>query len=378
MPSVFFISLMSASPWGGSEELWYKTAMLAITRGWKTGCAVYHWPQKEIRLKEFADRGGEIIYFPNKGRNKKTLAERIQNKISKIRIKQVINSLPLANYDIVVLNMGAFEITMPAWRNFFRQMEKYIVLYHNYREGEIFTGVKKLAVQNFSHHARMNLFASRRIKEVLEEKSGIMINRAGILLNPISFLPPTQPHTYPSTANGYRFVMLAALETGRKAQDELINALAAEKWRRRNWTLHLYGEGKDKEKLNSLINMQKLQDRVFLEGQTTDVKTVLENAHILLQLTHQDAMPLSVVEAMAMARPVAATGIGDMPYWVKDGNNGWISRNATAAEIDITLEKAWQEREDWKSYGESSFRIFKEKFPLSVEEDLLEKIRSLI
>ena len=50
MPSVFFISLMAGSPWGGSEELWYRTALLATQKGWKVGCAVYHWKEKESKM----------------------------------------------------------------------------------------------------------------------------------------------------------------------------------------------------------------------------------------------------------------------------------------------------------------------------------------
>ena len=102
----------------------------------------------------------------------------------------------------------------------------------------------------------------------------------------------------------------------------------------------------------------------------------MQDAHLLLQLTHIDAMPLSVVEAMAMARPVVASRIGDMPLWVEQGRNGWISRNAQATEIDHTLELAWQQRASWPEMGRASFTIFREKFPGSPEKhflDILEK-----
>jgi len=377
MPSVFFISLMAGSPWGGSEELWYKTAAYAAGKSWKVGCAVYHWPGKEAKMEALRNAGAEIYYFPNKGRSKKNLIERIQNKISKTKTRKIIHSLPVDEYDVVVVNQGAFEITTPSWRSFYKRLINYIVLYHNYKEHEVLRGDKKLAVQNWIEKAQMNLFASQRIAEVLESNSGIKVSNSGILLNPISFSAPVNLVVYPSLQNGsYCFVMLAALEVWRKGQDNLINALSSDKWKKRNWVLLLYGDGEDKQKLSELIRKNGMEQKIFLKGSTDDVESVLRSAHLLLQLTHIDAMPLSVVEAMAMGRPVVVSKIGDMPVWVKEGENGWVSNKASVEQIDFTMERAWQQKERWAQMGENAFLTFRNKFSLSAEENLLEKIET--
>ena len=379
MPSVFFISLMAGSPWGGSEELWYKTAFCAAGKGWRVGCAVYHWQNKELKMDVLKDIGVAVQYLPNKGRTKNNFFERIQNKISKARTRKLLRLLPVDEYDIVVISQGAFEITTATWRNFYKRLHKYIVLYHNYKEHEVLKGEKRLAVQNWIQQASMNLFASRRIIQVLEKNSEIKVRNSDILLNPISIPTPATSQPYPSLQNGnYCFIMLAALEVWRKAQDNLINALSSEKWKRRNWVLYLYGDGQDKLKLHELIRKNGMEEKIFLKGNTDDVRPVLQNAHLLLQITHIDAMPLSVVEAMAMARPVVVSKIGDMPYWVTENENGWISDNASVEQIDFTLEKAWQHKDDWDVMGEHAFKTFKEKFPLSAEENLLEIIESVL
>jgi glycosyltransferase involved in cell wall biosynthesis len=377
MPSVFFISLMAGSPWGGSEELWFKTALFSQSRGWKVGCAVYHWSDKEKRMQPLKDGGAEIYYFPNKGRAKRNLLERIQNKISKQKIKKTIAALPVDKYDVVLVNMGAFENTTPAWRTFHRKLDRYIILYHNYKEHEVLKGKKKVAVQNWMSHAQRNLFASRRIMEVLKANSGIEVVNGDVLLNPISFPVPLNSTSYPPLEDGsYQLVMLAALESWRKAQDNLVKALSSDKWKQRNWNLHLYGDGKDKVKLQQLIEKNQLTGKVFLEGHVNEVKAVLQKAHLLLQVTHIDAMPLAVVEAMAIGRPVAVSDIGDMPDWVNEEENGWISRNASVEEIDATLEKAWGQRHRWAEMGESSFSLFQSKYPSSAEEKLLDEINA--
>jgi glycosyltransferase involved in cell wall biosynthesis len=258
-------------------------------------------------------------------------------------------------------------------------LDRYIILYHNYKEHEVLSGVKKEAVQNWADRSLLNLFDAVRIMEVLHKNSGIKIPNGDVLLNPLSFPLPSTPSPFPPLQNGnYRFIMLAALEVWRKAQDNLVKALSSEKWKGRNWTLHLYGDGKDREKLETLISTTRMTDKIFLEGHTNDVKSALEKAHLLFQITHIDAMPLVVVEAMAMARAVVVSKIGDMPQWVNEGENGWISPDASVEQIDATLEKAWQQKNQWKQMGENAFSVFQKKYPAPAEELLLGKIEGLV
>ena len=115
--------------------------------------------------------------------------------------------------------------------------------------------------------------------------------------------------------------------------------------------------------MQKLIDETGLGEKVVLKGHTADVKAALTEAHLLLQMTHIDAMPLAVMEALAMAKPLVVSDIGDMPQWVEEGSNGWISDDASVEAINQTLEKAWQNRERWEEMGKQSFQLFKEKFP---------------
>jgi glycosyltransferase involved in cell wall biosynthesis len=275
--------------------------------------------------------------------------------------------------------MGAFENTTPAWRDFYKSLDRYMVLYHNYKEHEVLSGVKKDAVQNWANNSLLNLFDARRIMDVLDKNSEIKIPNGDVLLNPLSFPVPSTPSPFPPLQNGnYRFIMLAALELWRKAQDNLVKALSSEKWKERNWTLHLYGDGKDREKLETLIQANGMAGKIFLEGHTSNVQSALENAHLLFQITYIDAMPLVIVEAMAMGRAAVVSRIGDMPRWVNEAENGWISPDASAEQIDATLEKAWQQKEQWKQMGENAFSVFQKKYPAPAEEILLDKIEALV
>ena len=124
-----------------------------------------------------------------------------------------------------------------------------------------------------------------------------------------------------------------------------------------------------------ILSAQTVTDPAFvLKGHTNDVKSAIKEAHLLLQITHIDAMPLAVVEAMSMSKPLVVSAIGDMPKWVHEDVNGWVSEDASVEQVDAVLEKAWQNRERWEEMGRASFQIFKEKFPESVEDYLLNQI----
>ena len=172
--------------------------------------------------------------------------------------------------------------------------------------------------------------------------------------------------------------MLAELDVNRKAQDNLITALSLPKWMTRSWQLQLYGKGRDSKLLQQLIVTNGMSERIKLRGHVADVKTVLENAHLILQITHRDAMPLAVMEAMAVGRPVVVSRVGDMPYWIEEGRNGWVANNASVKEIDAVMERAWQQKEYWQQAGEQSFFLFREKFPASPEQKFLQQLHQTL
>jgi glycosyltransferase involved in cell wall biosynthesis len=374
MPSIFFISLMNGLPWGGSEELWYRSALYAAQKGWNVGCAIYHWKEKEQKIQQLESAGCSIFWLPNEGRSKASLSEKLKYKLTQFRLRQFIKTLPVKEYDTVVVNQGGFEIFTPAWKNYFRHLDHYALLFHNYNKNEQWRSLKQMAVRNWVSKAYINLFASEQIRITLQQQLGISITNSATLINPITISPPANITPFPTATGEYIFAMFAALETNRKAQDHLVKALSSDKWKKRSWQLRLYGEGKDRTKLEKLVRENKLGNKVFLKGHTNNITQEIIAANLILQITHKDAMPISVVEALAFSRPVIVSEVGDMPVWIKEEINGYISKDASIESIDVTLEKAWNDRDRWPEMGRKSFEIFKEKYPAALEETFLEQL----
>ncbi|MDQ3279639.1 MAG: glycosyltransferase family 4 protein [Bacteroidota bacterium] len=376
MKSILFMSLMNGGAWGGSEELWFQTALYAARHGYKVGCALYDWPQKAERIEQLRDAGCKLYIFKNRGNDKGSYLERLQHKINKRVVKWYAHRLPLSQYDRVVINLGYLEILDHYWKRFFYRLKNYTLLFHVYDDNDHVWEKRKGLLRQWLLRARHNLFASDRIKTYLEKEIGIKVPNADTLINPLCFNAPEERMPYPSLHNGnYLFVMLATLDTRRKAQDNQVKALSLPKWKERNWQLNLYGGGEDEQKLRAQVYAADMGNKITVAGHTKDVKGALKGAHLLLQMTHIDAMPLAVMEALAMGRPMAVSNVGDMPKWVLEDVNGWVGKNASVEGIDATLEKAWQARHHWEEMGKASFQIFKEKFPPVPEAYLLEQLR---
>ncbi len=369
MKSVFFLSLMNGSAWGGSEEMWYRTALWMCTNNYKVGIACYDWEEKTIRIQKLKQSGCSIYLLPNK-----------KGLLKKWALKKVLQAMPFSQYNLTVINQGGWEeILHGPFKNLYTQLPNYVIANHNYTENATLSFKKQKLLQQWILHAKMNFGATKKIFEVIERNFNITIEKKTTLINPITFTPDAEASQYPLFTNDTAIlIMLAELDTARKAQDILIRALSSAKWKDRNWQLHLYGKGKDAAMLEKLIQQSALENKIFLKGFTSNIKQTLQNCHLLLQCTLIDAMPLSVVEAMAMARPCVVSNIGDMPVWIEDRVNGFVCNEVSVNGIDEALEKCWQQKLHWASLGKNAFDTFIKKYPQPYEKKIADTLNTYI
>ena len=357
MDSVLFISLLNSAAWGGSEEIWYKSALHLAGKNQKVGVCCFNWEGKEERLQQLQRAGCKLYQLPRKSETKSLWG--------KYKLNEALHSIPFSDYNKSIVNQGGWkDVAHGPFKKLYQKLPPYVLLFHNYDMLEKLSNNKIKSLHNWVMNAEKNIGDAGRIFSVIKSTCNLEIPRNYVLFNPVTIQLPGRQTPFTSSAEDkLKFIVLAELDVKRKAQDLLIKALAAEKWKTRNYTLNIYGNGKDKQILEKLINETGLSSKVFLKGFTKDVKEVLANSHVLLQLTHIDAMPISVTEALAMSRAIIASDVGDMPLWINEGVNGWIAEKVCIEEIDRVLENAWQQRNKLEEMGRESYKIFKQKYP---------------
>jgi glycosyltransferase involved in cell wall biosynthesis len=368
MPSVLFFSVMNGAAWGGSEELWYQSALWTARQGYPVAVCCFDWREKAGRLKELEKAGCRLYLLPGKEETR----HRPLFRNSKLRAK--LAEIPFEQYDKVILNQGGWkDLVHGPVKKLVTRLKDYCIIYHNYNANEKLTGTRAALLQQWVNGAAKNIGATLEIFRTMEGVYKLTVPRQEKLFNPLTIPIPGSATPFPPTKEGkYCFAVLAALDIERKAQDLLIKCLAHPDWKERNWELHLYGEGKDRTLLQTLVTTLQLQAKVFIHGNAPDYVEAIRQTHLVLQITKIDAMPISVLEAMAMARPLVVSPVGDMPLWVKEDRNGWVTDAVSVEAIHQALEKAWQHRADWEKMGERSYAIFKEEYPASPVEYFLQ------
>lgn len=366
--SILFISAMIGDPWGGSEEFWYRVAIWMAQNGYEVTCCFYEWSSgKQDRIDRMRVAGCKIITLPN--------PRQARNFLHKMAVQRkgfsILKNLCKHFDGMICISQGGYEdVTHRPFRFLHPFLKKFALVYHNYNDNHRLSAKRTRNLEAWTSKAALNIGDAGRIFKGIENASGLKIPRQFVLNNPLTIPYQTQPSAWPALDEQGRYVitMLAQLDTRRKAQDVLVRAMALPKWKERNWILYLYGDGEDMEMLQNLVKKKEMEDRIKLMGFTREVQQILEKTHLLLQVTHIDAMPLSVTEAMNMARPCVVSQVGDMPDWITHGKNGYIATAVTEEGIAEVMEQAWQDKDNWKQRGLEAHRVFTGKYPQPYEK----------
>ncbi|MBI3597186.1 MAG: glycosyltransferase [Nitrospirae bacterium] len=86
----------------------------------------------------------------------------------------------------------------------------------------------------------------------------------------------------------------------------------------------LVGDGELRPAIELQIKELKLERHVLLTGFRQDIPRLLAAMDIVVLSSHLEGLGTSLLDAMAMARPVVATRVGGIPEMVEDGVNGLL------------------------------------------------------
>jgi glycosyltransferase involved in cell wall biosynthesis len=144
----------------------------------------------------------------------------------------------------------------------------------------------------------------------------------------------------------FTFVIACRLEPSKQV-DIAIEALARVPAAR----LIIAGDGSQKKKLASVARSWGVADRVELRGFVADPRPVIAEAHAGLSASRHESFGLSVLEAMAMAKPVVAFAVGGISELVQHGKTGLLARSITASELAARMQEAVDRPERMRAMG---------------------------
>jgi colanic acid/amylovoran biosynthesis glycosyltransferase len=136
-----------------------------------------------------------------------------------------------------------------------------------------------------------------------------------------------------------RFVCVGRL-CNEKAQTLLIDALALLRHRGLRPRLVLAGDGELRARVQALIDHHRLADQVTLTGWVDGqrVRDEIVAARALVMPSCMEGLPVALIEAMTLQRPVISTYVGGIPELVRPGREGWLVQAGCAESIADAMQ----------------------------------------
>jgi len=375
---------MHGYAWGGSEELWYRTALLALRKGDQVWVSVHGRDEPNPKLERL-ETGGAVVcrrttkLFEPEPPLKAAYDASVrpgpwQRGVRKF--KKTFLGIPFPPYpkqpeyyfnqalldllafrpDVVCVSQGgAYETALTPLAGLLLDHKlPYVLICHSYTEKETpAEAERQQIIRLFGAAKKVGMVAQHQIATVQRQ----LALRGGNVIqieNPVNLeafsvvpMPPFTP---------VQMAIVGSLAVNWKGQDLMFEVLSQPAWRARDWQLNLYGEGPDEAYLRRLAAFYGIADRVHFHGHIPDIRAVWQANHLLLVPSRQDSGPMVLPEAMLCGRPVVATHVGLGAEWVQEGVNGFVAPAATTPLLSQTLEKAWQARAHWHTLGENAFR----------------------
>ena len=384
---VIFITSIDED-WGGSEELWFNTAISLAKIGVEITVIKKNINFEHQKFIELDKTGIRLISLEKK--KSKGTAIRIAKKLLNFSVR-VYNKLSpeFANInsknnpllailhsikpDLVIVaqgdNFDGLSYAFDAWTKGIA----YVTIAQKAREINWPYHLHREILRTTFKNARQCFFVSKHNQRLTEEQFGEKFSNAKLIQNPIKI---QKPICYPTNKATFKLACIGRYYLLDKGQDILIRILANEKWKKRPIHISFIGSGEDKQGLIDLARFLDVTNLSF-NDYIDDIEELWKTHHALILPSRSEGMSLSVLEAMAIGRPVIVSNAGGNSEIVEDGFSGFIGE-ANTKDFELAMERAWDRKEDWQTIGNNASRFITDDYLKREDQDLLKIISGLL
>jgi glycosyltransferase involved in cell wall biosynthesis len=139
------------------------------------------------------------------------------------------------------------------------------------------------------------------------------------------------------------------------------------------------GDGPLKETLRSLARQYELEDNVLFLGHRNDGYDILAMIDVLALPSRSEGIPMVLLEALALARPVVASRVGGIPEVIEDRVNGLLVGSGNETELAQACTALIDDYDLAERYGQVGRQRVWEQFSAgSMAQKVAEVYRSLL
>jgi len=153
-----------------------------------------------------------------------------------------------------------------------------------------------------------------------------------------------------------------------------IEAAAEVKNKYDNVKFLLVGDGPLRGELEASVHEKGLKEFFIFAGLREDVKEVLAIMDIVVFSSIKEGLPLALLEAMAMERPIVATSVGGIPEVIIPCKNGVLVAPRQSQELSAAIETFLKDKDLAKELGQQGRKTVVEKFS---QEKMVKKTENI-
>lgn len=138
--------------------------------------------------------------------------------------------------------------------------------------------------------------------------------------------------------------------------------------------LVLAGDGEMRSEVERMIAVAGLSDSVRITGwiSSEQVRDEILASSVMVLPSFAEGLPVVIMEAMALKRPVISTYVAGIPELVNDGANGWLVAAGSVQELSAAIEEAISTTSQKLMHmGEAAYRRVTERHNIDIEAEKL-------
>ena len=124
------------------------------------------------------------------------------------------------------------------------------------------------------------------------------------------------------------------------------------------------GDGPFLDPLKRAVKERRLEPTVLFPGFRNDPLNVVEALDVIVLSSISEGLPVTLLEAMCLQKPVVATRVGGVPEVVKDGVTGLLSPSGDAKALAANLLRLFRHPEEAQRMGRRGQQWVEQNFSL--------------
>ena len=168
---------------------------------------------------------------------------------------------------------------------------------------------------------------------------------------------------------GMNKIIIGSISTliDQKGLTYLLDAMYTLKKKNENFILLVAGDGHLRSELELKSRQLGLDSTVFFLGWVTNAaSTFLPVCDIFVQSSLWEAMSMVILEAMAAAKPIVATNVGENRHIIDSGKNGFLVESKDINAMAAALEKLISDPKLRAAFGSEAKKKWEKQFTGSI------------